>query len=81
MVSGKSVTNSEYGEIYSGRRLAYAIARSAWRLATVASPADDTQYVSVPANTKVWLSMGVVSRGRGESGTVTVNVVEVDPPV
>jgi hypothetical protein len=44
------------------------------------SPADATAYVSVPANARVILPKGVASFGRGEAGTVIVNVVEMDPP-
>lgn len=82
MSGGVSVAaSSPYGEIYSGRRTAYAFAPSAWRHSELASPADATQYVSVPANARIILPKGVKSYGRGESGTVIVNVVEMDPPV
>lgn len=82
MVGGKSVANSSpYGEIYSGRRRAYAYSTSAWRLAVKASPSDATEYVTVPANSDKLLPRGVKSYARGESGTVTVNVIELDPPV
>lgn len=82
MIGGKSVANtSPYGEIYSGRRRAYACSTAAWRLSAQASPADATAYVTVAANQQVLLPRGIKTYARGESGTVTVNVIELDPPV
>jgi hypothetical protein len=81
MTGGISVANtSPYGRIYDGRRSAYAFASAAWRMSEMESPADATAYVSVPANARVILPKGVASFGRGEAGTVIVNVVEMDPP-
>lgn len=82
MIGGKSAAaSSPYTEIYSGRRSAYAFASAAWRMSAQTSPADSTAYVSVPANARVLLPTGIKTHARGESATVTINVVELDPPV
>ena len=82
MMGGVScAASSPYTTVYSGRRRAYAYASAAWRMSEQASPADATAYVTVAANDKVLLPRGVASYARGESGTVSVQVVELDPPV
>lgn len=82
MMGGVScAASSPYTEIYSGRRKAYAFASAAWRMSEQTSPSGAAVYVTVAANDKVLLPRGVKSYARGEAGTVSVQVVELDPPV
>lgn len=80
MSGNKSVTNSTYAEFYSGRRRAYAWSASAWRHSCETTPGTD-QFASVAPFQPVLLPVGKRSLGRGESGTVTINWIELDPPV
>ena len=82
MMGGISAAaSSPYTPIYNGRRKAYAYAAAAWRMSEFLNPTDATQYVTVPANLPVLLPRGVTTNARGESGTVSIQVVELEPPV
>lgn len=80
MMGGISAANSSpYTPIYDGRRRGtYAYASAAWRMSEVASPASAAAYVTVAANDKVLLPRNRTTYARGESGTVSIQVVETD---
>lgn len=81
MMGGISAANSSpYTQIYDGRRKGtYAYASAAWRMSEVASPASAAAYVTVGANEKVILPRNKPTFARGESGMVSIQVVETDP--